>query len=332
MKQHDNSNNNGYLSKAPKLSIGASDSVLVIISLIGFFSLALIIFFIILTKVKTARELREEAEKHDTSYDERLAQADVSTLSRSQRRARARYIMKQQRRANHNIVHPIEEDGDEHQQQQQNLLLEQQHHDEDIPPFQEDSHHATIHNTLSRKERQKAAKQIELQERKMYEQKRRKEQQETLNAAKSKKREKERMVAIQAERDRKERQEQRQANELAKYCAWKTLFVENTESITVQEWIHEMKQNRIVKLQDLAIRFGVSQDRIRERIENLITSFRISGILLEPDDKNEQNRFIYLSSEDMIRLALFVKAQAKITSKEFSLHIQNEFQFLSSKQ
>jgi len=326
-KRYDNSNNDGP-------SIGASDTVLVIISLIGFFSLALIIFYIILTKVKTARELREEAEEHGVSYDERLAQADVSTLSRSQRRARARYIMKQQRRANHNIVHPIEDDGTEHQQQQQqNLLLEQQHHDENVPPFQEDSHLTTIHNTLSRKERQKAAKQIELQERKMYEQRRRKEQQETLNAAKSKKREKERMVTIQAERNRKERQEQRQADELAKYYAWKILFVESKESkITVQKWIHEMKQNRIVKLEDLAARFGVSQDRVQERIENLITSSRISGILLEPDDENEQSRFIYLSSEDMINLASFVKAQAKITSKEFSLHIQNEFQFSSSKQ
>jgi hypothetical protein len=327
-------NNDGPLGKAPDIGVGVSDAFILTVSLIGFVFLGWTIYSIILSKTKTAREL--EAEDQETSYEDRLAQADVSTLNRSQRRARARIMMKKNRLANtnqNNPVHPIEvvDDGDE--QQQQNLLLEQQQqqHDEGIPPFQDESHHSTAHNMLSRKERQKAAKQVELQERKMFEEDRRKEQQEALNAAKSKKREKEKMLAIQAERDRKERQEQRHADEIVKYNAWKILFVENNtnndeESITVQEWIQEMKQNRIVKLKDLANRFRVSQDRVRERIIELINSSRISGII----EQGENENFIYLPPDDMSRLASFVKLRGKITTKEFALHIQEELQLSPS--
>ncbi|MGK3746121.1 MAG: hypothetical protein ACI8RD_006338 [Bacillariaceae sp.] len=329
-------NNDGPLGKAPDIGVGVSDAFILTVSLIGFVFLGWTIYSIILSKTKTAREL--EAEDQETSYEDRLAQADVSTLNRSQRRARARIMMKKNRLANtnqNNPVHPIEvvDDGDEQQQQQQNLLLEQQQqqHDEGIPPFQDESHHSTAHNMLSRKERQKAAKQVELQERKMFEEDRRKEQQEALNAAKSKKREKEKMLAIQAERDRKERQEQRHADEIVKYNAWKILFVENNtnndeESITVQEWIQEMKQNRIVKLKDLANRFRVSQDRVRERIIELINSSRISGII----EQGENENFIYLPPDDMSRLASFVKLRGKITTKEFALHIQEELQLSPS--
>ena len=340
--------NDGPLGKAPNIGVGVSDAFILTISLIGFVFLGWTIYSIILAKTKTAREL--EAEDQDFSYEDRLAQADVSTLNRSQRRARARIMMKKNRRANtnqNNLVHPIEVVGDgneqqqqQQQQQQQNLLLEQQQqqqHDEGIPPFQDESHHSTAHNMLSRKERQKAAKQVELQERKMFEEDRRKEQQEALNAAKSKKREKEKMVAIQIEQDRKERLEQRQADEIANYHAWRILFVENNtnqndeESITVLEWIQEMKQNRIVTLKDMATRFRVSPDRVRERIMELINSSRISGIIEHQDENNENqnSRFIYLSPDDMSRLASFVKLRGKITTKEFASQIQEELQLSS---
>ena len=338
--------NDGPLGKAPNIGVGVSDAFILTISLIGFVFLGWTIYSIILAKTKTAREL--EAEDQDVSYEDRLAQADVSTLNRSQRRARARIMMKKNRLANtnqNNLVHPIEVVGDgneqQQQQQQQNLLLEQQQqqqHDEGIPPFQDESHHSTAHNMLSRKERQKAAKQVELQERKMFEEDRRKEQQEALNAAKSKKREKEKMVAIQIEQDRKERLEQRQADEIAKYHAWRILFVENNttnqndeESITVLEWIQEMKQNRIVTLKDMATRFRVSLDRVRERIMELINSSRISGIIEHQDENNENqnSRFIYLSPDDMSRLASFVKLRGKITTKEFASHIHEELQLSS---
>ena len=111
--------NDGPLGKAPNIGVGVSDAFILTISLIGFVFLGWTIYSIILAKTKTAREL--EAEDQDVSYEDRLAQADVSTLNRSQRRARARIMMKKNRLANtnqNNLVHPIEVVGDGNEQQQ----------------------------------------------------------------------------------------------------------------------------------------------------------------------------------------------------------------------
>mmetsp|Transcript_25008 Transcript_25008/g.54830 ORF Transcript_25008/g.54830 Transcript_25008/m.54830 type:complete len:352 (-) Transcript_25008:101-1156(-) len=337
--------NDGPLGKAPDISVGASDTLLLTVSFAGFCVLAWSVYSIVLTKLKTARELQDETEEQEISYDERLAQADVSTLNRAQRRARARHIMKQQRRVtpaatnNHQHVHPMEGEGGN--EGQQNLLLEQQQqeqqHDEGIPPFQDDSHHANAQHLLSRKERQKAAKQVELQERRLLEGDRRKEQRKAQEAAISKRKEKERTKAIRVEHDRKEREEQRQADELTRYRAWKMFLENENASITVQEWILELKENRVIYLNDLADRFRVSESMVHDRIQELLNTSRVSGVmeklspsLLEPcDDDNKTSRenkcqsvFIYLLPEEMSELALYVKAQDKITAKDLAMRIE----------
>ena len=91
-----------------------------------------------------------------------------------------------------------------------------------------------------------------------------------------------------------------------------------------------MKQNRIVTLKDMATRFQVSSDRVRERIMELINSSRIAGIIEQDENnKNQNSRFIYLSPDDMSRLASFVKLRGKITTKEFASQIQEELQLSS---
>ena len=336
--------NDGPLGKAPDISVGASDTLLLTVSFAGFCVLAWSVYSIVLTKLKTARELQDEAEEQEIPYDERLAQADVSTLNRAQRRARARHIMKQQRRVtpaatnNHQQVHPMEADGGN--EGQQHLLLEQQQqqeHDEGIPPFQDDSYHATTQHLLSRKERQKAAKQVELQQRRLLEEDRRKEQRKAQEAAISKRKEKERTKAIRVEHGRKEREEQRQADELTRYRAWKMFLENENTSITVQEWILELKDNRVTYLRDLADRFLVSESTVHDRIQELLDTSRVSGVLeklslslLVPcDDDNETSReskyqsvFIYLLPEEMSELALYVKTQDKITAKELAMRIE----------
>ena len=85
----------GPFGKAPEINVSVSDSILLVVSSVGFVILATTIYSIIITRLKTAQEIDEDEE---TDYDEKLTNADVSTLNRAQRRARARHIMKQQRR------------------------------------------------------------------------------------------------------------------------------------------------------------------------------------------------------------------------------------------
>jgi hypothetical protein len=337
--------NDGPLGKVPdNMSIGASDTVLLAVSFAGFCMLAWSIYSIVLAKLKTAQELQQEAEEREISYDERLAKADVSTLNRGQRRARAKHIMKQQRRlagADGEMI-----DDPLHQEQQLVLLQQQQDHDENVPAFHGDSHHANTQHLLSRKERQKAAKQVELQERKLLEEDRRDEQKKAQEAAKARRKAKELHKTLRTEREKKERREQQQAVELSNYRAWK-IFLEtersisnnNNESddddgdsrsnaITVLEWIGELKQNRIMYLSDLADRFEVDESAVRDRIQELLDTSRLSGILEKDGDENSSSaRFIYICPNEMSKLASFVKSQDQIiTPLGFARHIEEQLQ------
>lgn len=323
--------NDGPLGKAPDISIGASDAVLLAVSTVGFLMLAVSVYKIVLAKLKTAEELELEAQEKEISYGERLAQADVSTLNRAQRRARAKHIMKQQRRLGGGS-----DTGENNNMNINNDMAivpheQEQGHDENIPAFRADNHlHANSQHLLSRKERQKAAKQVELQERRLLEEDRRNEQKKAQEAAVARRKAKELQQKIQAGKDKKERMERQQANEMARYKTWQT-FIEThgDDSITVKEWIKELKHNRIVYLKDLAVRFSVEETSICERIQELLDTNRLSGILEKPvdddgDESNKSVRFIYLSPENMAELATFVKGQDHFTARDFAKHISEE--------
>ncbi|VEU33344.1 unnamed protein product [Pseudo-nitzschia multistriata] len=320
--------NDGPLGTAPDISIGASDALLLGVSFAGFLALAWSVYSIVLTKLKTARELLEEEEEREISYDERLAKADVSTLNRAQRRARARHIMKQQRRvAPHHPHHgpPAEEDEGHGGRE---LLLEQEGEApfaEPVPAFRDETHHSTAQNLLSRKERQKAAKQVELQERRLLEEDRRREQKLAQEAAMQRKKERERKRVLEAEQGRKEREEQRRADELEGYRAWK-VFLEDGETIlTVGEWIRELREHRVVGLKDLAERFRIGEAAVRNRIRELLEESRVSGVLEESpaqDGGGSDSVFVYLSPQEMATLASYVKGRDKTTAKELAARIE----------
>lgn len=78
--------------------IGLPDSYLLIISLAGFGFLCYTLFRVLVIRLKTRDELEKEEMKNSADYEARLVRADVNGLCRAERRARARAIMKQQRR------------------------------------------------------------------------------------------------------------------------------------------------------------------------------------------------------------------------------------------
>jgi DDRGK domain len=302
-----NSKNDGPLGKAPDIAVGASDRLLLGVSFLGFGVMAYLVYNMVLRQVKSARQMRDEERERQTTFEEKLTRADVSTLNRAQRRARARLIAKQQRRIAtgqdafmmmmDDDDNTIIDDGDQDQ------MLEE----EDIPPFQEDTHHTTSLRHLSRKERQKAARQIELQERKVLEEERRKEQEELQKEERLKKRERERQKASQMEEERKKRQEQRAAQEMTAYHSWR-IFLPRPKAgavdekdlpkgcITVKNWKEELYKDPVVKISELSRRFWVSKQVVRERISELLETDRITGVL-------ETDRFVFLSKDKLVALS-----------------------------
>ncbi|KAL3903581.1 MAG: hypothetical protein SGILL_010390 [Bacillariaceae sp.] len=304
--------NDGPLGKAPDISVGASDKVLLGVSIVGFAVMAYTVYSIILTKVKSSKEIEDE--EKNVSFEDRLAQADVSTLTRAQRRARARHIAKQQRRVPTGIEGLGAMDGEEGARDPQNPQPEEQ----EVPPMEDGTHHAGTLRHLSRKERQKAAKEIELKERKLLEDQRRKEQLEAQEGARLKKKAKERQQAKQADEGRKRRQEQREADELTAYYKWRTFLPPPcmdgggpsepaTISITVKEWNGELQKERNVAIASLSKRFGVSDQVVEHRIHELLEEDRVAGFL-----DNVNGNFVHLSPNDMAELASFVESQDKM--------------------
>jgi predicted DNA-binding transcriptional regulator len=325
--------NDGPLGKAPDISVGASDRLLLGVSAIGFGMMAYLVYNILLSKVKSAREMRDEERERQITFEERLTRADVSTLTRAQRRARARVIMKQQRRMMGNntgleALMMLEDDPVD-----RDHLLQEQPEEDDVPPFEEDTYHTTSLRHLSRKERQKAAKQIELQERRVLEDERRSEQQEAQQKEQMRKRERERQMALQREDESKKRQEDLAIKELLAYQAWR-IFLPRPKVgaadekdlpkgyISVKQWKEELSKNPIVKISDLARRFWISKQEVRGRIAELLKTDRITGVL-------ESDRFLYLSERDFSTLSAFIKLKDKFTTKDVQQEI---YRLLSERQ
>lgn len=337
--------NNGPLGRVPEVSVGASDRLLLVVSGIGFVFLAWTVYSIILTKVKSARELRDdEGRGGELGYDQRLAQADVSTLNRAQRRARARHIMKQQRRADGGAGAAAEDLGDDGHDADghRGLAIAGAAVDpagrelppppeQDVPPFQDETHHRGSLRHTSRRDRQRAAKEVEREERRLLEEDRRREQAEAQESARLMKRERERLSAAQTEEGRRLRKAEREAQEWEEYQSWRTFLPSPSPSsdgaahemgrppaLSVKGWIRELKQRRVASLGDLSERFHVSPDVVRTRIEELLDSSRVSGILDADND-----RFIYLSPQtELPTLASFVKSQGMVTPNDVRRRIQ----------
>eukprot|EP00980_Cylindrotheca_fusiformis_P008562 scaffold1820_cov129-Cylindrotheca_fusiformis.AAC.3 len=287
------SNSDGPLGNAPDIGVGASDAALLIVSGAGFIFLAVTIYSIVLTKLKSSAEIEEEERELD--YNEELANADVSTLTRAQRRARARHIMKQQRR-----ITPVPgapgapEEIAENEQAQVNEKSQ-----------------------LSRKERQKAAKAAEKEERRLYENERRQEQQEAQRIAQKEKKEREKRMMQKADEERLARYEQRMKEEMENYERWRTFLAskDGRMKLTVKEWIAELRASKVVSVDKLAARFGSAENEVERRIQELLDSSRLTGIL-------DGGKFIYLSIQEMVDIASFLQSRDTTTLEQ----VQNKIQ------
>jgi hypothetical protein len=309
---NNNNNNDGPLGKAPEINVGVSDSIIIGVSLVGFCFLAYTLYNIVI-KVKSSRELESEDLEGEKSFEEMLAQADVSTLTRAQRRARARHIMKQQRRAGDD--QQVDDGGGDEQQVEVDMI---------IPQHENQDNHPSVRNLKSRKERQKVAKEIEIQQRKLLESDRLKEQQIAQEEALRKKKEREESQKIQFEKEKQRRLEEFTKKELIEYHRWKTFLppptttndddivddptkltnATTTNSITVKEFIAvlEKRTNKSISIQELSDQYHTPKEDIIRRIQQLIDCGRLTGIL-----SRSSGRFTYLSPHDMLSLATSIK-------------------------
>jgi DDRGK domain len=77
------------------ISVGFSDTALIVVSLCGFGLLVGTVYALVLARLKTKEEAEEDA-KRELDHDEYLIQANVATLSRAELKARARALARRQ--------------------------------------------------------------------------------------------------------------------------------------------------------------------------------------------------------------------------------------------
>lgn len=290
------------------VAVGFGDTALLIVSLVGFAMLASVMYSLILLKVQS-REDFDKAEDETLDYDEKLEKADIATLTRAQRRARARNIMKRERR-----IAPIHNHHDDPDNNGDGAQLIQQEEPE------EEEHER--HHHLSRKERQKAAKAAEREERKLLEDKRLQQQRNSQETAQRERKERERQEAERLEQERHLRREQKEAQERAKLLEWNTFLVsrDGDDVMTVKEFVEYAQQQKVVSIDALAIRFRRPSEQVIKRIGKLVESCRLTGVV-------DGDRFVYLTNDEMEAVAEILSAQKQMLMQDVAKAASSVVQF-----
>jgi hypothetical protein len=262
-----------------------SNQTILILCTIGFASIGIVVYFLILRRVPFAVD-----DDHDIqNYDEFLDQSDVGTLNRAERRARAKLRMKKARRAN--ILPPARDDADG-----------------DAQPDNADVHNEGAEDAgMSRKERQKAAKALEKEERKI-----------SAEIARVRREAEQKKMHKRPIRDdtkalrlddifplRGAGTTDPLSNHLfhqsitRKYKNSPQLFLDDgmqSKMLTVRAFVDNLQMTGSASLSVLADEFGITIDEVCDELKGLNSMHGVIGVI-------NKGNFVYISKE-MIRMAV----------------------------
>lgn len=315
---------------AESVSVGFSDRMLLVASAVGFVALAVTVYSILWTRLPTADGANDDGATTAADYEERLVRANVATLNRAQRRARAKAIMKEQRRAVV-IVAPADEphaegrepvaaaaaveDGSDHDDDNDD---DDDDDNDEVHPQQaaaENPHRLRRRRrppgaallVLSRKERQTAAKAAEREERRLYQAEREQQQKEALSVAQQQKKDRLATEAVKHQHEKKIHEAEVKARLEQERSAWLTFFTSSEAASVprtqfVQEFITDCRKDRNVYIDRIATSFGVSPTQVLDRLDQLLHEGRIAGFF-----QDDRNRFVYISDDELSAIATAVK-------------------------
>jgi len=80
----------------------------------------------------------------------------------------------------------------------------------------------------------------------------------------------------------------------------------------IDEFIEFIKKNKVVFLEDLAVKYQLQPMEIVEKIESLEIREKISGIM------DEKGKYIYISPEEMKNVAKFIMQRGRVTISDIA--------------
>ena len=281
---------------SPDVGVGFGDTTLLVASFVGFCALAVTVYWLLFSRVKSREEM--EQEDADEDYEKRLANANVATLTRAQRRARAHFIMKQQRRAAVPAAARRENNDDNNNNNQgvaEGRLVEQQVDNQDRQPVQPQ---------LSRKERQRAAKVAEKEQRRLFEEERRKQQKEAQELAQKERRERQRLEAKLEQEARQQMAIEKADRERQVQLEWETFLSGPDRTLSVEDWLGSL--GRYADIDELAESFSTSPEAIQSRVQTLVDEGRVTGVF-------EGNRFICLYEDELKEIVQRIREAGSVS-------------------
>jgi len=280
---------------------GFSNGTLLIISLTGFTVLFALLAF--LCHMSPADAHHDDDENDQINYDKLLQEADVSTLNRAQRRARAKLLMKKNRRlvVPDSQARPEEGQGGVHERQQggndvqQPMMILDREENDNGDGGDDVLEPNVVLIKPSRKERQKAAKELERAERKANESQRKFQ----MLYEEEQRRTKEKLMKEAKERVELVRQEKSERD----FIEWRYMFPPSEPEkggdgfgVSVKEFLQDLQSNQSLCLSETADRFSVSIEQLIRRIQKLEDDGRIlHGIV------NRENDSYFLVTTDCFR-------------------------------
>lgn len=285
-----------------EIGIGFSDRLLVGVSIVGFTALVYVVHSLLRL---SGPGRRDNDHNYDENEEERLMRGDrnLQALNRTQRRARAKAIMKEQRR----LLHPSQADEnhmehDNNDNNGNNNGVDERNIDPvDVPPMLQQR----LLPPPSRKERQQQAKVAEKEERRLFQDER--ERQQKLVQMEAQRKKKERLMAATQRLLEEELQKAKEeaASEERERDLWynfiPTSHATRTADVTmtVSEFIQECQNHRVVNIQIMASQYQVDPSLIVDRIQQLLSDGRIAGFF-----RNTMNQqFIYVSDDELHSIA-----------------------------
>jgi len=277
----------------PEQDVALSNQTIIILCTVGFASLGIAVYFLILRHVPS---LADDDGKDEPlqNYYEFLDQSDVATLNRSERRARAKLHMKKARLAATVRIDVNDRDGG-------------QNDDElDVFGVEEDA-------VLSRKERQRAAKALEKVERKIStEIARARREAEQKKKYQTRKANENSSANLDGPLKLIEMFPQRMAgsnHSLSEYLFYDSIMRKykdnpqqflhdsmNEKIMTIRTFVNRLQSNGFVSVASLSDEFGIGIEDACNELEMLNMKHGIIGLF-------DKGNFVYVS-EDMIEEAI----------------------------
>ena len=314
------------------MEIGASDNVIMTISLIGFITIGYSIYLILTSSKSKSFQTNSNVDINDANGNR---VGGNRAQRRAQRRARQQQVHLQHGDVNDEDQNP--EQGEENANDDVNGNENENVNENENENVNENENNDENTNIgMSRKERLKAAKRAEKEERRRMEEHRREElrrKKELEEAAYNQRKMKEQEEIEKMEVEEMKRKKQIEMQKDKEYSMWKNTFTiigngsskyknqfdlnakrlekkDDIENNTVDDpFVAYIKKVKFTTIDDLSNRFLLTKKDVLYRLKQLELSEKVVGIL------NERGEFTYYSKQEMLEIAKFIKEKGHVTNK-----------------